>query len=73
MIENYILKESCGSGQYGKVYKGIDTKKNACVAVKVMKVDKFREVPKLNEFTNNEIKTLSKIENKNVIRFIEIL
>ena len=43
------------------------------MAVKVVKIDKFREVPKLNEFTNNEIKTLSKIENPNIIKFIEIL
>ena len=48
-------------------------KTNEVVAVKVVRLDKFREVPKLEEFTMNEIKTLSKIDNPNIIRFIEML
>lgn len=48
-------------------------KTNEIVAVKVVSLEKFREVPKLEEFTMNEIKTLSKIENVNIIRFIEML
>ena len=34
---------------------------------------KFLEVPKLNEFIQNEIKILSKIENPNIIKFHEML
>lgn len=30
-------------------------------------------IPKLHEFTINEIQTLSKIKNQNIIRFIEML
>lgn len=38
--------------------------KNDCiVAIKVVKLEKFREVPKLHEFTINEIQTLSRIDN----------
>jgi serine/threonine-protein kinase ULK/ATG1 len=43
------------------------------VAIKVVKMEKFREIPKLNEFTMNEIHTLCKIENPNVVRFLEML
>ena len=32
-------------------------------AVKAIKLNKFQEIPKLNEFTNNEVKILTKIEN----------
>lgn len=73
IIENYILQESIGSGQYGKVYRSQNIKTDQTYAIKVVKIGKFKEVPKLHEFTMNEIKTLSKIENPNVIRFVEML
>lgn len=55
VIENYILAEVIGSGQYGKVYKAKNMKNEEVVAIKVVKLDKFREIPKLHEFTINEI------------------
>ena len=73
IVENYILHEIIGSGQYGKVHRAINTKTNEVVAVKVIPIKKFQEVPKLEEFTTNEIKTLGRIVNPNVIRFIEML
>ena len=63
VIENYILSDVIGSGQYGKVYKAKNMKNDTVVAIKVVKLEKFREVPKLHEFTINEIQTLSRIEN----------
>jgi serine/threonine-protein kinase ULK/ATG1 len=73
VIENYILQEVVGSGQYGKVYKARNMKTDGIVAIKVVKLEKFREIPKLHEFTMNEIQTLSKIENPNVVKFLEML
>jgi serine/threonine-protein kinase ULK/ATG1 len=73
IVENYILYESIGAGQYGKVYRAKNTKTNETVAVKTVPLDKFREVPKLEEFTANEIKTLNRIKTPNVVKFIEML
>jgi len=73
IVENYILYESIGSGQYGKVYRAKNTKTNETVAVKTVPIDKFKEVPKLEEFTANEIKTLNRIKTPNIVRFIEML
>jgi serine/threonine-protein kinase ULK/ATG1 len=42
-------------------------------AVKVMNVEKFKHTPKLSEFTNNEIAILSKMNNVNIIKFVEML
>lgn len=42
-------------------------------AVKTIKLEKFKVVPKLHEFTVNEIQTLAKISNVNIIKFIEML
>ncbi len=38
-----------------------------------MSVDKFKQTPKLSEFTNNEINILTKINHPNIIKFIEML
>jgi len=73
IVENYILYESIGAGQYGKVYRAKNTKTNETVAVKTIPLDKFKEVPKLEEFTANEIKTLNRIKTPNVVKFIEML
>jgi serine/threonine protein kinase len=73
VIEDYLLQEVIGSGQYGKVYRAKNLKTDQEVAIKVVKLGKFKEVPKLYEFTMNEIQTLSRIENVNIIKFIEML
>lgn len=35
LIDNYVLQQVIGQGQYGKVYKAFHIKTNATVAVKV--------------------------------------
>ena len=73
VIEDYVLYEVVGSGQYGKVHRAIHRKTNQTYAVKVIPISKFNQVPKLEEFTANEIRILSRIKNPNVIGFIEML
>jgi len=73
IVENYVLYESIGAGQYGKVFRAKNTQTNETVAVKTIPLQKFAQVPKLEEFTSNEIKTLARINNVNVVRFIEML
>lgn len=73
VVENYLLQEIVGSGQYGKVFKSTHQKTGEIFAVKVIKQEKFKNVPKLIEFTNNEVATLKKLNNPNVISFVEML
>jgi len=73
IVENYVLYESIGAGQYGKVFRAKNTQTNEIVAVKTIPLHKFAQVPKLEEFTANEIKTLGRINNPNVVRFVEML
>ena len=73
VIENYLLKDKLGSGQYGNVYLAEDQNTKDIVAVKVMHVQKFKVTPKLQEFTSNEIAILKKVKSPHIIRFIEML
>ena len=38
-----------------------------------MGLDKFKQIPKLHELTNNEVNTLQKLDNKNVIKFLDMI
>lgn len=69
-VENYVLMESVGKGQYGNVYRAQHKLTKDLYAVKVMNLDKFKQTPKLSEFTNNEISILTKINHPNIIKFI---
>ena len=73
VVEHYKLEEVLGSGQFGKVYKALNTKDNNYYAVKVVKRSIFEEQPKLKQFTVFEIQSLSRINHKNVIKFLEML
>jgi len=52
-IDNYTLQEELGSGVYSKVYKAINYKTREEVAIKMVKVNKMAELPKLEEGTLN--------------------
>lgn len=73
VIENYVLKDKLGSGQYGNVFMAEDQKTKDIVAIKIMNIQKFKTTPKLSEFTSNEINILTKIDSPHIIKFVEML
>eukprot|EP01017_Pseudomicrothorax_dubius_P031602 TRINITY_DN4053_c0_g2_i2.p1 TRINITY_DN4053_c0_g2~~TRINITY_DN4053_c0_g2_i2.p1 ORF type:complete len:569 (-),score=150.51 TRINITY_DN4053_c0_g2_i2:40-1746(-) len=73
VVENYVLLEVIGSGQFGDVYKGKHITTDEVVAIKVLKLEKFSHTPKLQEMIINEIQTLKKIENPHIIKFLKML
>lgn len=48
VVEDYVLMESIGKGQYGNVYRAENRKNNNLYAVKVMSAEKFKNTPRLN-------------------------
>ena len=62
-----------GSGQFGDVYKAQMMDTNKYFAIKTISLDKYVNIPRLNEMTKNELDILSKIRNPNIIRFVEML
>ena len=62
MIDNYSLQECIGEGVYAKVYRAVHVKTHQEVAIKVIQAAKFRDIPKLEECTVNEINILSQLK-----------
>jgi len=74
MIENYSLQNELGRGMYSTVYKAINIKTKQEVAIKMVKADKFKQYPKLEEGTYNEINILSNLENcPYIIKYFDML
>ena len=76
IVENYLIKEILGSGNYGNVHLGVHLKTKEKFAIKVIPSKKFKEDHMMDKFTKNEIltlKRLNKVSNPNIIRFIEIM
>ncbi len=73
VVDNYVLMNVLGSGQFGDVYKAKRMDKDEFYAVKAISKDKLDNVPRLHEMTKDEVEILSKIKNPNVIRLYETL
>lgn len=74
LIENYSLQIELGSGVYSKVFKAFHVVTKQEVAIKMVKADKFKELPKLEEGTINEINTLTSLKPcPNIIRYYDML
>lgn len=73
VVDNYILLNVIGSGQFGDVYKAKRMDREEYLALKVISKDKLDHVPRLQEMTKDEVEILSKIKNPNVIRLYETL
>jgi len=74
IVDNFCLEEVIGHGQFSLVYRAKHLQSAEVVAIKVIKVQQFKEKPKLQECTVNEISILKKIKNNaNVVKFLELL
>ena len=73
LVDNYKLETLLGTGEFGKVYKSVDTNTGLYYAIKSVNKSFFVTHPKLKEFTANEMHSLTKINNPNVIKFIELI
>lgn len=75
MIDNYSLQECLGEGVYAKVYRAVHVKTHQEVAIKVIQASKFRDIPKLEECTVNEINILSQLKEEcgHIIKYIDML
>ena len=73
VVDNYVLLDKLGAGQFAEVFKGKDRANDMQVAVKVYSLQRFLSNPKLKEMITNEIKALQDLNCNNIIHFYKML
>jgi serine/threonine protein kinase len=72
-VDQYLLQEKLGAGQYGTVYLATHLTKNQTFAIKVTTISRYRTTPRLEELTNSEISVLGRVKCPHIISFVEML
>nr|XP_043634540.1 cell division control protein 2 homolog [Erigeron canadensis] len=69
-LDQYKILEKIGEGAYGVVYKALDTKNNAIVAVKEIRVPKYDGIRASNL---REVVILKTLQHDNVVRVLDVV
>ncbi|KAJ4961770.1 hypothetical protein NE237_021680 [Protea cynaroides] len=69
VANRYLKRELLGEGTYGVVYKAIDTKTGQTVAIKKIRLGKYKEG--VNFTALREIKLLKELKDPNIIELID--
>lgn len=69
VADRYLKREVLGEGTYGVVFKAIDTKTGQTVAIKKIRLGKYKEG--VNFTALREIKLLKEIKDPNIIELID--
>ncbi|KCV73294.1 STE/STE11/CDC15 protein kinase [Fonticula alba] len=67
-VGNYLLGDLLGKGQFGRVYRGVNSESGQFVAIKQLRSGKMDESI-LSSF-EAEIKLLERLNNENVVRYL---
>ena len=69
-MNKYQILKSIGDGTYGQVYEGINIETNEKVAIKKLKnkMSSWEEC-----MLQNEVQTLRKLDNENIVKLIEVI
>ncbi|KAL5202371.1 hypothetical protein ABZP36_013323 [Zizania latifolia] len=69
VVDRYLKREVLGEGTYGVVFKAIDTKTGNTVAIKKIRLGKYKEG--VNFTALREIKLLKELKDPNIIELID--
>ena len=72
-VGKYILKEKIGQGQFGMVWKAIDSETKKIYAIKKIEIKQLEKIPKLYDLFKTEISIMHEINHENIIHLYDFL
>lgn len=74
MIGKYLLVQEIGQGQFGKVFKALDTQDgNREYAVKVVSREKVQSTSHIYKLFQSEIQIMKRLDHPNLLRLVDFL
>lgn len=73
VVDNYLVMEKIGEGQFSVVHKGKHVKTGELVAVKILDAKKYDENPHIQAMISEEIEALSRVSHPNIIKHLRYL
>ena len=70
-IQNYLLTQELGSGQFGKVWKALHEPTGDIYAIKVISKSKIDSNPILKKLLDTEISIMNTIKHPNILHLFE--
>lgn len=73
VVDNYVILDEIGSGQFSSVHKGRHMMSGESVAIKILKLNKLENNPAIRELIDEEVSALRQIDSPYVIKNIKML
>ena len=73
VVDNYLILEEIGSGQFSSVHKGRHMMSGENVAIKILKLNKLENNPAIRELIDEVVSALRQLDSPYVIKNIKML
>lgn len=73
VVDNYLVMEKIGEGQFSVVHKGKHVKTGEMVAVKILDIKKYDDNPSIQAMISEEIEALTRIDSPHIIKHLRYL
>ncbi len=73
VVDNFVIMEEIGSGQFSTVHKGKHMMTSEPVAIKVFKLDKLEANPTIRELIDEELRALKQLDSPYIVKNVKML
>lgn len=73
VVDNYIIQEEIGTGQFSVVHRGRHMLTNEQVAIKVLRLDRLESNPQIKENLDEEVRALKLLDSPHIIKNLKML
>ena len=73
VVDKFIILEEIGQGQFSTVHKGKHMVTGEMVALKILKLEKLEQNPKVKELVDEEMRALKLLDSPFIVKSVSVL